>query len=291
MRWFKCKSCGYVVSEQQLAELTRQAMGGGEIFGSIKYETCRKCGACTIELAEPADNPSIRAHDILFKKGHAINPADTYKNMSSEKLLQLKKEGGLTPSAASSLDKEIRRRNLDSHFVEETYRDINKMNKASEKSKLHLKRILGVFLILFGILCFSIFLLEVKNDFGFSLIILLYCAVLLYFGIRPWMKKAAQSGDHKASERQPLTTSIKHAMRAGPVPLQDHAQSPAVDSAEEAARSTLPANWAELLASLHELNEAIQRTKCLCILLIFTILLSDTLCDFERQDRRIIIFQ
>ena len=52
MLWFKCNTCGHVISEEEVGRLVRQVLGGGHVFGSFSYKTCMKCGGKEIETAE-----------------------------------------------------------------------------------------------------------------------------------------------------------------------------------------------------------------------------------------------
>lgn len=56
MLWFKCKSCGFVISEEEIADLAKQALHGETDFGSIEYKACMKCEARNIASAESASD-------------------------------------------------------------------------------------------------------------------------------------------------------------------------------------------------------------------------------------------
>lgn len=73
-----------------------------------------------------------------------------YSNLDTERLLELRHEGGLSALASQILEEEINRRNLDKDFVTIVHLDIeNKEESRRKLISLYLK-IVGIFMVLFS---------------------------------------------------------------------------------------------------------------------------------------------
>lgn len=81
MLWFKCNSCGHVISEQEVGDLARQVLGGGDAFGTFTYKTCMKCGGKDIESAESVSNimppPQFSSEIDTQKENESSNSSDS----------------------------------------------------------------------------------------------------------------------------------------------------------------------------------------------------------------------
>lgn len=123
------------------------------------------------------------------QSGAIVDLINTYKGLSSEKLLELRKGGDLTESALSVLDEEISKRHLDSRFIEETHENIKQTKTYIETSKLFYRRLFGGVAIFLGILSFCIFLIARRDEVLLPLVFLCLSLFFIYYGMRGFSKR------------------------------------------------------------------------------------------------------